>query len=81
MHVVFANITSRPPGGTHGGGPFDRLTPATENVVVKAGTTLTISGTRRFKSSDKVGKWEVYATYEDENGNWHDGPSVYVNVK
>lgn len=81
MTLKWAGITSRPPGGTHGGGPFDALSPIKQNVVVKAGQTLSVSASRPFKLNDLLGMWEIYATWQGTDGTWHDGPSTYVTVK
>jgi chitinase len=52
-------ITSRPPGGTHGGGPFNGLTPSATNVVVRPGQSYAVNASRRFQSGDKLEQWEV----------------------
>jgi len=79
--ITEAVITARPPGGTHSGGPYNDLSPAAEPQTLKAGQTLSLKSTRRFKTSDKAGTWVVYATYQAADGSWHDGPEVTINVK
>ncbi len=73
-------ITTRPPGGTHGGGPYDDLAPQLTNQTVVPGGTVLLSATRTLLSTDPAGLWEAYATYQDSNGAWHDGPSVPFSV-
>src|SRR5205807_1165402 len=41
--------------------------------------TLTLTASRTFGTTDALGTWEVYATYQDAAG-WHDGPSAFVAV-
>ena len=76
-----ATITARPPGGTHGGGPFNDLAPIMNGLVVRPGRSYLLKATRKFKRTDKTGVWEIYATYQSPDGGWHDGPSGSVVVK
>ena len=73
-------ITSRPPGGTNSGGPFDDLSPALGSTTVQAGATVTLSASRTFTSTDSTGTWYAYATYEDTASAWHNGPNVNFTV-
>jgi hypothetical protein len=74
------SIAGRPPGGTNSGGPFDDLTPMDGNETVQPGATITLTASRAFTSTDPTGQWYSYATYEDTESLWHDGPSVYFTV-
>jgi hypothetical protein len=73
-------IAGRPPGGTHGGGPYDDFAPTQKNVTVAAGASLTVSASRAFTAADPLGTWESYPTYKDASGVWHDGPGVTFTV-
>ncbi|MDB4964715.1 MAG: hypothetical protein JWN44_404 [Myxococcales bacterium] len=72
-------ITARPPGGSHTGGPYYDFQPsAGASIAPQAGITVAASLT--FAATDPVGTWELYSTYQDEAGAWHDGASLFVNV-
>ena len=73
-------ITSRPPGGTHAGGPFDGLTPSLGSTTIQPGATLTLAASRAFTSADPLGAWYAYATYQDSAAAWQDGPNVNFTV-
>jgi hypothetical protein len=73
-------LTSRPPGGTHAGGPFDDLAVISSSTTLQPASTQRIGGSWKFVSTNPLGTWEVYASYEDAAGNWHDSPSVFLNV-
>src|SRR5262249_54437318 len=74
-------ITSRPPGGTHSGGPFDGLDPRMSTTTVQPGATVTLPASRSFTSSDPTGTWYAYTTYQDSSMLWHDGPDVNFTVQ
>jgi len=73
-------ITSRPPGGTHAGGPFNTLTPTLAAQTIQPGATVTLAASRAFTSTDPLGAWYAYVTYQDAAGAWHDGPAVNFTV-
>jgi hypothetical protein len=73
-------VTARPPGGTHAGGPFYDLSPALPAGTLAAGASVTLTASLSLSSSAPKGTWEVYSTYKDEDGVWHDGPSVALTV-
>jgi len=74
-------IDARPPGGTHAGGPYADLQPNLGTTTIAAGATVTLNASRAFTSADALGSWEIYTTYQDSSGGWHDSPtSLYVNV-
>jgi PKD repeat protein len=71
-------IALRPPGGTHAGGPFlDVFTQA--NGTLPLGSR-TVSGSRTFTAADPLGTYEVYGTYSDAGGTYHDGTSSFVTL-
>gem|GEM_PF-6789074 len=74
-------IAARRPGASHGGGPYDDLTPVQGPVSVPVGGSLTMSASRAFTASDPAGPWVSYATYQDPTGAWHDGPEVSFTVE
>jgi autotransporter family porin len=74
-------ITSRPPGGTNVGGPFDDFSPVTGPVTIQPQATQSVSASRTFTTSDPPGTtWYAYATYQDTAGAWHDGSTVNFTV-
>ena len=78
--VSSAVIAARPPGGTHGGGPFDDFAPASAAQTLAPGSSLTVTATRTFTTSGPAGAWDVYPTWEDGSGAWHDGPDSSLTV-
>jgi hypothetical protein len=73
-------ITSRPPGGTNAGGPYNTLTPSLSAQTIQPGASLTLAASRAFTSADPLGAWYAYTTYQDSAGAWHDGPNVNFTV-
>jgi uncharacterized repeat protein (TIGR01451 family) len=73
-------ITSRPPGGTHTGGPYDDFAPALAAQTLAAGASVTVKATRTFAANDPAGAWDVYSTWEDGANAWHDGPDSSLAV-
>src|SRR2546423_5996964 len=73
-------IAARPPGGTHGGGPYSDLRPYLGSSVVLPGGTVTLTASRTFTATDPLGQWETYPTYQDSAGVYHDGPSLFFTV-
>ncbi len=78
--VAAGVIAARPPGGTHGGGPYDDFAPYAPMVTVAPGQSYTVAASRSFAASDPAGAWDVYPTYEDGDGVWHDGPDSTLTV-
>jgi hypothetical protein len=76
-------LAARPPGGTHGGGPYDDLLPWVNGHTFAANEAFTVTATRLFTSSDPVGSWDFYPTYQYPVGGntWFDGPDQYVTVQ
>ena len=73
-------IAGRPPGGTNPGGPYDDLA-STGPVTIQAGGVYTVQGSRTFTSSDPLGSWYSYLTWQDPAGGWHDqSPTVGFQV-
>lgn len=73
-------IAARAPGATHEGGPFTDLAPVLSGLTVEPGASVTLSASRQFSSSDPIGTWEAYSTYQDSAGKWHDAPSENFQV-
>jgi hypothetical protein len=73
-------IAARPPGGTHGGGPYDDFEPYAAPLTLPPGASTTVTATRTFAASDPVGTWDVYPTYQDASGAWFDGPDTSLPV-
>jgi hypothetical protein len=73
-------IATRPPGGTHGGGPYLDMTPILSNLTVQPQGTVQLSASRTLATDAPAGTWEAYPTYRDDAGVWHDGPSVFFTV-
>ena len=73
-------ITTRPPGGTHSGGPFDDCSPKIGAQVVAPGQAVPLGATRAFTNADAPGQWEAYSTQQSGAGGWSDGQSVLFNV-
>jgi len=73
-------IAARPPGGTHGGGPYDDFGKI-QNVTLQPGASVTINEARAFTSADPTGTWDAYLTYEDASGAYHDqAPDLAFSV-
>jgi hypothetical protein len=73
-------ITSRPPGGTNAGGPYNPLTPSLAAQTIQPGAILTLAASRAFTSADPLGAWYAYTTWQDAGAVWHDGPNVNFTV-
>ncbi len=73
-------IAARPPGGTHAGGPFDDFAPYATATTVAPGGSFTVSASRTFTGAAPLGSWDVYPTYQDGSGTWHDGPDQTLKV-
>jgi Cellulase (glycosyl hydrolase family 5) len=73
-------VAARPPGGTHAGGPFDDFAPTSAAQTLAPGASLTLSATRTFSAADPTGSWDIYPTWEDGTGVWHDGPDSWIKV-
>ena len=73
-------IAARPPGGSHAGGPYDDFAPSAPPTTVASGASITVTASRTFAAGDPAGAWDVYPTYQDDNGTWHDGPDQSLTV-
>jgi hypothetical protein len=73
-------IAGRKPGATHAAGPYDDLAPTQSATTLAAGASVTLTASRTFGAADATGQWEAYSTYQDANGAWHDGPSIFFSV-
>jgi hypothetical protein len=73
-------LAARPPGGTHAGGPYEDFLPYASSTTVQPGAEITVSATRTFAATDPRGAWDVYPTYQDAQGKWHDGGDVSLSV-
>ena len=73
-------LAARPPGGTHAGGPYDDFQPYASSTTVQPGASITVTASRTFTASDPAGAWDVYPTYQDDSGGWHDGPDRALPV-
>lgn len=80
MSIRALTIAARAPGATHAGGPYTDLNPSRAQTTLPAGASISLRASRNFSSTDPLGRWEAYATYQDDNGVWHDGPSVFFQV-
>lgn len=78
--VQAAVIAARPPGGTHAGGPFDDFAPSAASTTIAPGALFTVTSSRTFAGSDPLGAWDLYPTFEDASGAWHDGPDQTLRV-
>src|SRR6267142_366816 len=78
--VQIITITSRPPGATPASGPYDDFTPTVPAQTIQPGATLTLAASRVFLSTDPLGSWYSYTTYQDSALAWHDGPHVSFTV-
>lgn len=66
-------IAARPPGGSHAGGPYLDFLPYAPETTVVPGGILTVQASRTFADEDPTGTWDLYPTWQDEDGAWHDG--------
>jgi endoglucanase len=73
-------LTTRPPGGTNAGGPFDDLAPSAGAATLAPGQTLTLQASRTLSAGDPTGSWTAFSTWQDAAGTYHDGPSVSFTV-
>jgi len=74
-------LTARPPGNTHVLGPvkYD-FQPQLRGVDVPANSARVAQQSFTLPADAPLGRYEVYATYRDRDGIYHDGPSVFVDV-
>jgi hypothetical protein len=73
-------IGCRPPGGQHIGGPYEDMAPSAGQQTVQPGASVTLEATRAFTAADPLGGWYCFATHEDSDGAYHDGPDVPFSV-
>ena len=69
-------IATRPPGGTNAGGPYLDMRPVRPETTVKPGGSVTLTASRTITSSDPIGTWYAFSTYEDTSGTYHDAPAA-----
>jgi chitinase len=81
VNVDAISITSIPPGGTQAAGPYQGLSPGDGAFTVQPGSSVTLTASRTFATTDPVGTWQVYSSYQDSTGAWHSGTTAYVNVQ
>jgi len=92
LHVTYRNSTSKnlhvdkvvvaliPPGGTHANGPYEDAHPEPTNLDVPPLATFQLDAAMTFTDSGLAGKWEAFPSYQDVDGRWHDGTSVFFDV-
>lgn len=80
VSVLGMVIAGRQPGATHSGGPYTDFQPAMTATAISANANTSFTATLTIPSTGLTGKWEVYPTYQDADGNWHDSPSSYFTV-
>ena len=73
-------LTSRAPGGTHSGGPYYNLEPRITGRTLQPGESVTLTSTRVIASTDPLGTWELYPTWEDTSSVWRDGTGIAFTV-
>src|SRR5215813_3488591 len=78
--VQTIGIAARPPGGTNAGGPYTNLTPSLPAQTIMPGASVTLAASRAFTSSDKLGSWYSYTTWQDAAGAWHDSSNINFTV-
>src|SRR5207237_713177 len=78
--VQTIGIAARPPGGTNAGGPYTNLTPCLPAQTIQPGATVTLAASRAFTSTDPLGAWYSYTTYQDAAGAWHDSTNINFSV-
>lgn len=74
-------IAARRPGATHAGSVRDDLTPTRAAFSLAAGRSVSLSASRKITAADPSGVWESYASYQDSQGVWHDGPGLNFGVE
>jgi hypothetical protein len=79
--VQVLQITSRPPGGTNAGGPYDHLAPQLGVTTIPPGGSVTLVASRAFTAADPVGAHYAYAVWQETGtGLWNGGLSVGFSV-
>jgi len=78
--VQTIGIAARPPGGTNAGGPYTNLEPSLPAQTIQPGASVTLAASRAFTSSDKLGSWYSYTTWQDTAGAWHDSSNINFTV-
>lgn len=71
-------LTTRRPGATHAGGPFDDFMLQT-GVRFNVGQKL-FTGSFTFPTSGDAGQWEFFTAIQDANGSYTDGPSAFATL-
>ncbi len=80
LHIERIVIAMRRPGATHAGGPYDDAAPQAGPLDVAPDDTVRVTASRPFQEGDALGTWEAYPTYQDDHGEWHDGPGLSFEV-
>ncbi len=79
--IARAVITARPPGSTHAFGPIKYDFPAdVKDISLGSGAVRAVSQSFSLPSSAPLGRYDVYLTYQDAGGLYHDGPSSFFDV-
>ena len=78
--VQTIGIALRPPGGSNAGGPYISPTPSLPAQTIQPGATVTLTASRTFTTTDPLGAWYSYTTWQDAAGAWHDSPSLNFTV-
>ncbi len=73
-------VTALPPGVTPATGPWVPLAPVLTPGSIPAGGTLSLTATRTVATTDPLGTWTAYASYQDSSGVWQSGPTVPFSV-
>ncbi|MBI5542901.1 MAG: cellulase family glycosylhydrolase [Deltaproteobacteria bacterium] len=73
-------ITARPSGGAQAGAPVLSFSPSVGESTLVTGSTIAIDAALALDPATPAGAWEVYSSYQDEDGGWQNGPGVLVSV-
>lgn len=81
--IKVANQTIRRPGQPHTrpaiwDGDFSNRI---RDRSLAAGDSITQTGTLKLKSNAPPGRWEIYSSWQDSDGVWHDSVSGYFTVE
>lgn len=76
-------ITTRGPGATHEEGPFTDMTPISQvgSNVLLIGRSIGLTSQLTFTAQNLLGTWEAYPTYQELDGTWVDGDSVFFTLQ
>src|SRR5438128_5708755 len=73
-------LAGRPPQGSNAGGPYDDFSPHASNATIAPGASLTLTATRSFTTSDPLGTWWCYLTFETSDKVYHDGLNTHFTL-